>query len=228
MIRAIAIDAAFANMGLARVLVHPGAAIECQDLRLISTTKESNKKQVRVSSDDLRRVMELGSALDRFIWDAQLAFVEVPSGAMDARAARGLGMATGVLAVLGVRNVPIIEVSPMEVKIAVSGNRKTKASKADIIEWAAARWPEAPWLRAARDGSVTTKTKAVRAAGGKGKTVSWRRGDLLNDNEHLADALAIATAGINTPAFQQLMALSNHATTSTPDRRPSSGRIALL
>lgn len=202
MIRAIAIDAAFANMGLARVLVNPvDATITCQDLRLITTEKESNKKQVRVSSDSLRRVMELGSALDRFIWDAQLAFVEVPSGAQSASAASALGMATGVLAVLGIRSVPIIEVSPREVKMAVAG-RPNKVPKSEVIAWAIKHWPEAPWLRS------------------KGRPVL--------DNEHLADAMAIAVAGTKTPAFQQLMALTNHAAPSTPDRRPPSGRIALM
>lgn len=209
MIRAIAIDAAFANMGLASVTLEKATplnliTVRCLDLKLITTGKESNKKQVRVSSDDLRRVNELALALAEYCHahSPQFAFVEVPSGAMDARAARGLGMATGVLGVLAVLQIPVIEVSPMEVKVAVTGNRKTKASKLDIIKWAGSRWPDAPWLR--HQGRVT-----------------------LN-NEHLADALAIATAGTATPAFQQLMALSNHATTSPDRQRPASGRVALL
>lgn len=240
MIQAIGIDAAFANMGLARVVIRnttnavnmpsgfrfltPAGAlsIDCVELKLLQT-EAGNKKVVRVSSDDLRRCLELGGALQEFMRlgneKPQFAFVEVPSGAQDAKAARALGMATGLLAVLHVMGVPIIEVAPGEVKAVVTGNPKQKASKAEIIEWAHKRWPSAPWVRYERAGKASGKGGKVHA--------EWKAGDLQNCNEHLADALATIAAGVKTPAFQNLLALNSHATSSPDRERPASRRVSL-
>lgn len=217
-IRAIGIDAAFSNMGFAHVEIHVRpfgkADIYCKQLRLASTTKAADGKTVRVSSDRLRRAQELRTALtsECVLASAQFAFVEVPSGTQSAVAAFGLGISVGVLASCP---VPIIEVSPMEVKAAVAGMKVKKgASKAEVIAWAEQRWPDAPWLRATSAGSSKGKKLAA--------------GRLLNDNEHLADALATVAAGIETPEFKRLIALHNHATSSTPNQRSASGRRARL
>jgi hypothetical protein len=190
-IRAISIDAAFANMGLASVELHlpinHHGTIElvCKRLLLVQTEGDE-KKLVRKSSSDLRRATELSGTLRAFAASegAEIAFAEVPSGSQSAAAARALGIAVGVL---GGCPVPIIEVSPMEVKRAVIANPKIKVSKAYIIDWAAQRWPKAEWLR-----SQTGKTK----------------GRLIQDNEHLADAMAAVLAGINTPEFKRLVSIN--------------------
>jgi hypothetical protein len=211
-VRAVGVDAAFANMGFARVTItqYLGAlTIECDGLALVSTEGE-DKKVVRRSSDRLRRAQELRAALASACEGAAFAFVEVPTGGtIGASAAFGLGIAVGVLASCP---VPIIEVSPMEVKAAVAGRRVKKgASKSEVIAWAAGRWPDAPWLR------------AKAAARGKGGA-ALPKGRLLADNEHLADALAAVAAGVDTPEFRRLLALSavhtNHAATSPDLLRP--------
>lgn len=214
MIRAIGIDAAFSNMGLARVEIHPTTrtispiGVWCLELKLVSTAPES-QKTVRKSSDGLRRAQELVREMHSFVRDAQFAFVEIPhGGALSAQAARAMGMAVGIIASCP---IPIIEVSPMEVKVAVSGDRKgAQPSKADMIAWAAARWPDANWLR--------------HTHGGK----TFKKGDLQNGNEHLADALAAIVAGISTPEFQRVIALNYHATPSTPDSRPAPRRRSFV
>jgi Holliday junction resolvasome RuvABC endonuclease subunit len=187
MIYAIGIDAAFSNMGLARVAINQVAMgqfqVECLHLSLVVTSGE-DKKVVRKSSDSLRRAKVLHDALKGYVKYEQIAFAEVPSGSQSAPAARALGIAVGVLASCP---VPVIEVSPMEVK-RLFGTGKKGATKAQIIEWAVAKWPDAPWLR--------------------------YKGKLTQANEHLADALATVMAGIQTPEFQRMMAL-NHATTGT-------------
>lgn len=224
MIRAVSIDCAFANMGLASLGILPWSEgglrvcqIACKDLTLIQT-EALKAKQVRKSSDDLRRATELHRAFQAYIraTDAQVVFAEVPSGAQSAAAAKYLGAALGILAS---SPVPVIEVSPMEVKVAVTGVKSKGASKEEVIKWAVSRWPDANWLRYEKGGKVVVaKTKRV---------VSWKAGDLMRSNEHLADALAIAQAGVATPAFQQLIAMNRHATTSAPHSRPASRRIAL-
>jgi len=205
-IHAIGIDAAFSNMGFCRVTITLGrdgkATIKCSDLHLETTGRE-DKKVVRKSSDDLRRAQELKRALVAFAEGAQLAFVEVPSGSQSAAAARSLGIAVGVLASCP---CPIIEVSPMEVKFAVSQRKKVNPTKPEIIKWAVTQWPDAPWIRHKRRG--------------KGFEV----GDLQNDNEHLADALATVRAGVETVEFKrtaQFIGKDNEAT-RTPDLGPAS------
>ncbi len=218
-IDAIGIDAAFANMGFARVKIsvdssHTQPIITCLDLTLVQTEAGGTHKVVRKSSTELRRAVELRNALVNYAQGAQFAFVEVPSGSQSASAARSLGIAVGVLASCP---IPIIEVSPMEVKIAVTGNRKIKADKSQVMAWAEARWPEAPWLRAAHKA--------------KSKNGILPAGRLLADNEHCADALATIVAGIATPEFQRLIQLgTNHEISSTNNQRlaPSQRRVRLL
>lgn len=201
-IHAVGVDAAFANMGFARVRIDlepSGPVVRCLGLELVST-EGMDRKTVRKSSDELRRAKELQSAMTRFCAGASLVFVEVPSGSQSASAARSLGIAVGILASC---QQPIVEVSPMEVKRAVVTNPKVKVSKADVIKWALERWPSAPWLR------------------DRGKP----DGRILNSNEHLADALASVMAGIATPEFQRLiMMTTQNETTGTPNFRPASNR----
>lgn len=205
-IRAIGIDAAFANMGFAEVVLDIEAGdvlIRCSDLALVKTAAETSKT-VRKSSDELRRAKILHTELVQRCSGLQLAFVEVPSGSQSASAARALGIAVGVLAACP---IPIIEVSPMEVKAVVTGGQKkaTNPTKAQVIAWAVKRWPLAPWLRA-------------------GKRDPTR---LIQDNEHLADALATVAAGIVTPAFRNLLALS-HEVSHSPRVGPAPKRRTLL
>ncbi len=203
LIRAVGIDAAFANMGFAQVSIDRRGLVTCTGLKLISTEGKSDGKGVRKSSTELRRARELVEAVNAECAGNMIAFVEVPSGSQSAAVARSLGIVVGVLASCP---IPIIEVSPLEVKRAVNPGRKAKVSKDDIIKWAAKRWPNADWILHERSGKT------------------WKKGDLQNCNEHLADALATIAAGIATPEFQRLIALMpNHAIPDTPDQRSSSG-----
>jgi hypothetical protein len=200
-IKAVGIDAAFANMGFALVEIiiqhgHP-PIVKCLGLTLVSTTVTEDRKAVRKSSTELRRAKELHTALQAQCQGVQIAFAEVPSGSQSAAAARALGIAVGVLSSCP---VPIIEVSPMEVKFAVLPNKKIKVTKDYIIQWAVKLWPTANWLRA-RDAHI------------------------IKDNEHLADALATVMAGIATPEFQRLIAI--HGISSTNYVGPTSDLPAL-
>lgn len=179
----IGVDMAFANMGLVRMRYEQhdlGHQLKCLDFKLVQTSEDNPGKVVRKSSTELRRAKELREALYSFCMGADYACVEVPSGSQSASAARALGIAVGVLASCP---IPILEVSPKEVKLAALPNIKN-ASKAQMITWATERWPDAPWL--------TAKSKGVTR--------------YINDNEHLADACAAVCAGINTEEFKRLLA----------------------
>lgn len=198
-IEAIAIDMAFANMGLARVRITMESSklvVHGVDLSLASTEREAHKV-VRKSSDDLRRAQYLHTKLKQYAQGAQIAFAEVPSGSQSASAARALGIAVGVLASCP---VPIIEVSPMEVKRLFDPKGKRKVPKTEIIAWAMKEWPNLPWIKHA--GKITLA------------------------NEHLADAMAVVMAGIATQEFQRMTAI-HYEVPSTNSHRPSAVRRSL-
>ena len=178
-IQVVGYDPAFRNFGVAKTFLD----IDTLDLEVISlnlcVTEKATAKTVRKSSDDFRRGQEIYNAMIAGAEGCMYGFAEIPAGSQDYASARGFGIAIGVLAAAP---IPIIEVSNSEAKIAAVGTRT--ASKQEMIEWATEKWPNAPWLRAR--GSAT--------------------GAFTNANEHLADALAITVAGINTKEFQRTLA----------------------
>lgn len=197
--KVVGLDPAFANFGMVAggLFLHgetwafrPGAML------LVKTKGGGKKREVRKSSENLTRGQELHKELHNFL-DAhqpRLVFVEVPSGAQNANAAAGLGLAVGILASI---RVPIIEVAPMEIKRLFTARQKA-VPKSQVMKWAYDCWPGAPWL----------------THGGK----------RVLDNEHLADACAAVVAGVRTPTFLQLMALKGAHEVPMPDHdRHSSG-----
>jgi Holliday junction resolvasome RuvABC endonuclease subunit len=181
-IKVLGIDMAFENMGLvcAEVDMMTCEVVDVTDLKLVKTEKGKDSKQVRKSSDDLRRARELQQAISEASSVAGLAMAEVPGGSQSARAAKTLGIATGVLASV---QCPLIEVSPEEVKLASVG--KKTASKEEMRQWAFEKHPNAGWMMRKLKGEFVP----------------------LNDNEHLADALAAIYAGVKTPAFRSAVAM---------------------
>lgn len=182
-----AIDPSLAHFGMAKLDYRPSRAkqlgeehlFHVLELKLIDTEKDKGKA-VRRNSDDLRRSREIIDALEHFTKDCEFVFAEIPSGAQNARAAFAFGIVVGILA--GIR-IPLIQVQPLETKKATVGTKT--ASKADMIEWATTRYPDAPWIK--------------------------RAGKLTLANEHLADAIAIAHAGVLTDQFKQISALMKRA-----------------
>lgn len=186
-VKILGIDPSMRNTGLAlaEVSIAHGVWV-CRDLQLIQTKPNVGGKTVRKSSDDLATGQALHRGMMAFIEKHKPAFAvaEVPTGTQSARGAYSNGLCCGLLASL---QVPLIEVSPTEVKMASAGHKH--ACKEEIIEWAIARAPNAPWL------FRNLKGKRVPVA----------------SNEHLADALAAIAAGLETQQFRQAMALMKAA-----------------
>ena len=182
-IRILGIDPALANTGFALAEYNIGTGdLQVRQVDIGKTEKGSDGKQVRKSSDDLRRARVHVLKLRQMISEHKphLIAAEVPMGAQDARAAFSNGICCGFLASL---DLPLIEVSPNEVKLAAVSDRN--ATKSKMIEWAVGRWPNAGW-----------KTRKL-----KGEIV------LLNENEHMADACGTVCAGILTAQFSQAVAM---------------------
>ena len=76
-------------------------------------------------------------------------------------------------------DIPVIQLTPTEVKLAAVGDKN--ATKREMIQWASDLFPDLNWLRS--------------------------RGRLIDDNEHLADAIGAINAGLANSEFQALVAM---------------------
>lgn len=179
-IKIVAFDPALRNFGVARMLYDiEGDSLELESLRLIKTEKTKGK-HVRVGSDDYSRAQQLYGGMLLSCADRQLAFAEIPSGTQSNRGAISNGISIGVLAACPIK---MLEVNYKEVKLAAVG-RET-ATKGEMIEWAMTKYPHEDWLMTKRGGVMVP----------------------VEANEHLADACAIAEAGIRTPEFRSALAI---------------------
>jgi Holliday junction resolvasome RuvABC endonuclease subunit len=182
-IKILGIDPSMRNTGLALAEVDIATGgWRCIDLLLVQTKPGEAGKKVRKSSEDLSSGQALYRGVTAFIDKHSPAFAvaEVPTGTQSARGSFSNGLCCGLLASLP---VPLIEVSPTEVKVASVGHKA--ACKEEMIEWAVAREPEAPWLKRKSKGELV----------------------VMATNEHLADALGAIAAGLATQQFRQAMAL---------------------
>lgn len=172
----VGIDPALSNMGFAHAIIDTETnEITVQKLVLAETAADKKSaKVVRKNSDDLTRARILFEALQNETKGKTFAFVEVPVGSQSARAMASYGICIGVLASC---KIPMIQLTPTEVKMASVGIKT--ASKQEMIEWAMSKHPNVNWLMRSLKGAKVP----------------------MNDNEHLADAVATIYAGIESDQF---------------------------
>lgn len=184
LLRFASIDPSLRNFGLAIGTIDLGEEdlpISMKSISLISTESDkSARKVVRRNSEDLVRARKLLVNTRSVLkaHDAKIIFCEVPVGSQSARSMASYGICIGLLA--GLSDRPIIEVTPSEVKLTAVGNKT--ASKAEMIEWATALYPHLPWVKG-------IKSKYA------------------DKNEHMADAIAAAHAGLLTEEFARVAAI---------------------
>jgi Holliday junction resolvasome RuvABC endonuclease subunit len=151
-------------------------------------TAPTKIKSVRKSSDALERARKIRTELLAVIaqHNIKLAASEVPSGAQSASACYAFGIVVGLLAALP---VPLIEVTPTEVKLATCGNKI--ADKEDIVRWA---------LELAGDHKLPTSPQkndwGIENPHGKGF--------ISKKAEHPADSCGAVAAALKTQQFHQL------------------------
>jgi Holliday junction resolvasome RuvABC endonuclease subunit len=182
LIKIVGIDPSLRNTGLAVATYNMETGdLKVEKIGLVQTENETGKT-VRKSSDDYRAAGVLIRGINAFVKLHGAAFVvaEIPSGGQDARSAFAFGLCCGVLAAVP---VPLIQVSPREVKMAAVGS--PTATKGQMISWAMDLWPEAGWHMRKLKGAMVP----------------------VADNEHPADACAAIVAGTQTAQFAQALAL---------------------
>ena len=189
-IKILGIDPSMSNWGMAKATLDVDTlAFTIDDLILIETESEA-KKGVIKQSDDLRRAKIVKEGMIEACEDVSIAVSEIPfcNPAGYAAANFNSGLVTGVLAACP---VPLIQVFPAEVKFKATGIRS--ATKDEMIAWAIAKFPNAPWkMRTLKGKQVPTKA-----------------------NEHLADAVAAINAGLDSQQLRQALAIYKGMKVST-------------
>lgn len=138
-------------------------------------------KQVRQNSLDIEASKQLMDGCLANSKGAAIVFAEAPVGSQSARAMLSVGVCMGIIGALKCLRIPIIEITPTEVKVAAVGTKT--ATKHEMIAWATKQHPEANWPMVKRNGVlVISEAKA----------------------EHMADAIAAIYAGLKTTEFQLL------------------------
>ena len=191
MIKFGAIDASMRNCGLVfgNYDVNTGAC-SIEDGFLIQTFR-NNDKNIRASSKDYEACKEMYTKMHVFLdsFAPQIMFAEMPTGSQSANGMKSYGIS---LMLLGTIGVPVIQVSPQEVKVAAVDSKT--ASKDTMIQWAIKTYPNIKWL--------TRKVKGVDT--------------YLNKNEHIADACGAVEAGMLTDQWQQLLSVLRGSQPATP------------
>lgn len=175
----LGMDPALRNWGLAEANLCLSTGILSTPFLTLVQPKDLEGKQVRQNSTDLHRAEQLAEPVMAAARKAKVIFVEVPVGSQSARAMASYGICVGVLGAVRALGIPLIEVTAMETKLALTGDRN--ATKRMMIDKAVELYPNANW--------------PVHA------------GKIPDKAEHLADGVASIHSGVRTPVFQNLMRL---------------------
>lgn len=175
----LGMDPSLRNWGLASSILDLSTGfMDTPHLSLICPT-DLTGKQVRQNSSDLHIAQQLAEPVILAAKSAKVIFVEVPIGSQSARAMASYGICVGLLGAIRSLGIPLIEVTPTEVKLSLTGNKV--ATKAEMISAAIKFYPTANFPN--HGGKITLKA------------------------EHVADAIGAIHAGVNTSTFQNLMRL---------------------
>jgi Holliday junction resolvasome RuvABC endonuclease subunit len=144
----IGIDTGFASFGLADLQFGGGGVLELLRATVLRTEKSAKKKEVLAASDKLRRVAELSTGLSEWLDDDVVAICcESMSLPRQAAVSCMIGLAFGMLGALAQqRDIPILQVSPQNLKLAVAGSKS--ATKDEVIAAVSKMFPKTPWPKA--------------------------------------------------------------------------------
>ena len=181
-IKFASIDPSMRNTGIALGTYYVGErAYNVGQVHLVQTFRNTDKK-IRASAKDYEACREMFLNMHGILdsWSPSIVFAEMPTGSQSASGMKSYGIS---LMLLGTIKVPVIQVTPQEVKVAAVDSKN--ASKNTMIEWATTKWPDLQWMTRVFNGEVK----------------------FLNKNEHMADACAAIEAGMRTDQWNQLLSV---------------------
>lgn len=180
-IKVLGIDCSLNNLGLCICEVDPHLNMTVLETKLIKNDDVYPAKMLK-SFQDFNKSKKFAKALREIIGEnkIQICVGEIPCGSQSSRACTSAGIVTGLLGSIA-SYCPVCGVTPIQAKKASVGCNT--ATKEDVIAWVQQTHPE-----------VIFRTRKLH-----GEDV------VMKDCEHEADSIAIVTAGLLTPEFQQLM-----------------------
>jgi len=140
-------DVGFSSIGIARLgIVAQGLTFV--DATVIQTKKSGKKREVRAADDNMRRIEEIALKLSQWVTDDIVAICcESQSWPIQKQVCIKIAFTWGIIGALAsLREIPIIQSSPQEVKDSLVGNKS--ASKDDMIKAIRKKFPEVPWPNA--------------------------------------------------------------------------------
>jgi Holliday junction resolvasome RuvABC endonuclease subunit len=173
----VGLDPSLRNWGIAEAMLDLDTGFLDTPVLTLIETVDPIGKQVRQNSKDLSLAKQICDVTIPIVQRAKVIFAEVPVGSQSSRAMCSYGVCIGVLGSIQALGIPIVEVTATEVKKTFTGN--PNATKAEMIAQAVLEYPNANFPR--RSGKVVAKA------------------------EHVADAIAAIHAGVQTPAFLNIM-----------------------
>jgi Holliday junction resolvasome RuvABC endonuclease subunit len=176
-IQVCGMDPSLRSWGFAEAILDLETGVLSTPVLSLVQTVDPTGKQVRQNSKDLSLAEQLAGPALRIARRSKVVFVEVPVGSQSSRAMLSVGVCIGILGAIRAEGIPLIEVTPTEVKEAFTGSKT--ATKEEMIQKAVELYPEANFPRS--------------------------RGRITNKAEHVCDAIAAIHAGVQTPAFQNIM-----------------------
>lgn len=133
MITLLGVDTGFAALGYAKISLtsaDPGSIAQAQ-MGVLRTAKTAKKKNVYAADDNLRRIAELARDLDPLLEGVAVVCIEAQSWPRNASVSAKIGMAWGLVGALCARrSIPIVQVSPQNLKKALTG--KPTATKEEV------------------------------------------------------------------------------------------------
>lgn len=134
-IRALGLDPGLANCGYAeaRLLPDHNFGMEVVSLGVLRTKKSSAKKKVLAADDNFERARFISKEIKWMLDNRKIHVlcVEAMSFPRNSSAAAKIAMVWGIIAALSVQyEIPVIQVSPQQLKISVCNNKS--ASKEEI------------------------------------------------------------------------------------------------
>lgn len=137
----LGLDPGFAAFGVAAVEVERNDSLNPMRGWVLRTERSARKLAVRASEDNVRRAQAIAEALSAIVdeWRPQVLCAETMSWPRNAGAVAKVALAWGAVCALAwSRGLPLVQASPQEVKIAVSGRKN--ASKDEVIRYVESRF----------------------------------------------------------------------------------------
>jgi Holliday junction resolvasome RuvABC endonuclease subunit len=146
----LGIDMAFRNVGLVVAELDEGHALGFKPVHVecMRTKSEGKKRRFTYKAEeDMFACQQIGRKIESLIWEHEVAAVaaEIPTGSQSARAAKLLGLSTGIISTIAIyeKEVMFDWVFPNDWHKHLFN--KTAVTKQEAIDWVDGNWSDFAW-----------------------------------------------------------------------------------